>query len=77
MGSLALALQIWLAARPGMVWGFIQPALWFAVAVWGNVLSHSGGPNPSLQSGVYGWGAIIMGTLSLIVFLAARWRLRR
>ena len=71
--GLCLGLQIWLASRPRLLPGLVQPTLWALLVLAGNLLARFNGA--AVQSGFAGAGALLMAVLSLAVFLAARKRL--
>ena len=70
--GLLLALQIWLASKKSVIPGLVQPVVWMALALAGNLLPRLNGT--AVESGVYGAGAIVMAVLSLLVWLIARRR---
>ena len=72
--GLLLALQVWLASRKKTWPGLVQPIVWAAFALAANLLPRM--DRAAVQSGVNGIGAILMAVLSLVVFLAARRRLK-
>lgn len=72
--ALLLMLQVWLASRKKTWPGLVQPIVWAAFALAANLLPRM--DRAAVQSGVNGIGAILMAVLSLVVFLAARRRLK-
>ena len=72
--GLLLALQVWLASRKKTWPGLVQPVVWAAFALAANLLPRM--DRAAVQSGVSGIGAIVMAVLSLVVFLAARRKLK-
>ena len=71
-----ISLQVWLARKPNFIYGLIQPLLWAALAVFGKVYTPST-PDPVLEPGTYGLGAILLAVVSLLVFAIARLVARR
>lgn len=66
-----MSLQVWLARKPNFIYGLIQPLLWTALAVFGKVYTPST-PDPVLEPGTYGLGAVVLAVVSLVVFVAVR-----
>lgn len=69
--SALLTLQVWLAGKPRFIYGLIQPLVWVAIAVAGRFYVPLT-PDPLLEPGSYGTGAVALAVVSLVVFLAVR-----
>lgn len=68
--GLLLGVQVWLAGKGRLLWGLLQPAVWVACALAGNLLPRLQGT--AVQGGLQSAGAVVMAVLSLAVFLLAR-----
>lgn len=73
--GLLLGLQVWLAGRKKLLWGLVQPAVWAAFALVGNLLPRVQGT--AVEGGLHSTGAVVMAVLSLVVFLLCRRRMQK